>query len=772
MILDKDSPQSLDLVERVEFYRLEADRKIVQSRRLKAGQFMTPAPIARFMASLFNHFEEELFLLDPGAGVGSLTAAFLDSLLKHGTSPTSIVAHAYEVEDALLEYLSGTSNECQQACAEHRISFHGHIHQEDFIRAGAEILRDENGLFSVPRIPYTHCIVNPPYRKIRSDSPDRAWLRQIGIETTNLYTGFLAIAIKLLAPGGELVAIVPRSFCNGVYFKPFREFLLREMALKHLHVFEARDQAFKDNDVLQENIILYAVKCADQGRVVITSSYDPKLEDLTFREVTFEQVVNVNDPHKFINIATSELDQMVIDRLNVFVHSLEDLGLSVSTGPVVDFRLREAVRPQPLPGAHPLIYPAHFTMHWVDWPKAIGKKANAILETESTRPWLMPNGWYVLTRRFSSKEERKRIIAALHDPRRVPGSKIGFENHVNVFHRDGAGLEPEVAKGLALYLNSTLVDLYFRQFSGHTQVNAADLRTLHYPSLETLVRLGQRVGQAFPDQQVIDNLLETEIVAMTPTELTPNPVQIQRKIQDALTLLRALGLPKAQLNERSALTLLALLGLKPGDAWANATSPLMGITPIMDFVREHYGRTYAPNTRETFRRFTMHQFVQAGIAVSNPDRPDRPTNSPKSVYQIAPNVLALARAFGNPEWETKLTGYLEVHETLAEYYAKRRKVNMIPLVIRGKQLALTPGAHSQLIKAVIEEFGPRFVPGAEVLYIGDTGSKMVHFDEETFKELGRRFAYAHDPLQRGEFLGATRIVRSMKTAQPRRAADC
>ena len=151
----------------------------------------------------------------------------------------------------------------------------------------------------------------------------------------------------------------------------------------------------------------------------------------------------------------------------------------------------------------------------MSWPKPAGRKPNAIAETDASRPWLMPNGWYVLTRRFSSKEEKRRIVAAIHEPRRVPGTRIGFENHLNVFHQEGRGLDPNIAQGLALYLNSTLVDLYFRQFSGHTQVNAADLRSLHYPNLATLANLGAQVSDIFPDQIETDLLVNAEILTMT-----------------------------------------------------------------------------------------------------------------------------------------------------------------------------------------------------------------------------------------------------------------
>jgi adenine-specific DNA-methyltransferase len=406
---------------------------------------------------------------------------------------------------------------------------------------------------------------------------------------------------------------------------------------------------------------------------------------------------------------------------------------------VVDFRLRQDLRREAEPGAVPLIYPSHFSSHRVVWPKPGNRKPNSIVESQRSEPWLMPNGWYVLTRRFSSKEERRRIVAAIFDPTHIPAAKLGFENHLNVFHQGGHGLDPALAAGLAVFLNSTLVDLYFRQFSGHTQVNVADLKSLHYPGRETLVRLGQSVMVGFPSQREIDALVNTEIQAMSPKYHTSDPVQMQQRVQEALSILTELGLPKAQRNERSALTLLALLDVKPADAWANARSPSLGITPIMNFIRDHYGKTYAPNTRETIRRATIHQFVQAGIAVSNPDQPDRPTNSPRWVYQVTPAVLELVKEFGQHAWPASLARYLKEHKTLAAQYAHDREMNLVPLVIRGEVAILSPGAHSQLIKAIIEEFGPRFAPGAEVLYVGDTGSKLVHFDRAACETLNLKF---------------------------------
>ena len=208
-------------------------------------------------------------------------------------------------------------------------------------------------------------------------------------------------------------------------------------------------------------------------------------------------------------------------------------------------------------------------------------------------------------------------------------------------------------------------------------------------------------------------------------------------IAETINILVELGMPRAQQNERSALCLLALLNLSPDKTWKQSESPLMGITPIMDWAREYYKKDYAPNTRETVRRQTMHQFVAAGIARYNPDRPNRPVNSPKAVYQIEETALNLLHLYGTPKWAKALKNYQKDRESLATRYAMARNQNMIPVKIaEGKGITLSPGEHSELIRDIIEKFGPRFVPGGILIYAGDTGDKWGYFDENLLFELG------------------------------------
>jgi hypothetical protein len=211
----------------------------------------------------------------------------------------------------------------------------------------------------------------------------------------------------------------------------------------------------------------------------------------------------------------------------------------------------------------------------------------------------------------------------------------------------------------------------------------------------------------------------------------------ERKIAEALEVLRALGFPRQQLNERSALTLLSLLRLKPEDSWENASNPLMGITPMMEFFAAYYGKHYKPNTRETVRRQTVHQFVQAALVLPNPDRPSRPTNSPKAVYQIETSALKLLREFGKPSWEGWLQEYLRSVEMLKRLYARERQMRRIPLILKSEeQISLSPGGQNVLVKRIIDDFCPLFTPGADVIYVGDTQKKWAYYDSGALLALG------------------------------------
>jgi adenine-specific DNA-methyltransferase len=266
------------------------ERITPRQRKSQLGQFMTPPSVAEFMASLFVlPSKNAVRLLDAGAGQGALTAAFIDRT--QGTA--RITATAFEFDDQILPDLRANLAALRQ---------HPNVDCEltkgDFIEEAANRICLGKGAR------YTHAILNPPYKKIGNDSKHRALLRSAGLETVNLYTGFVGLALELLEPGGELVAIIPRSFCNGPYYQPFRRFILRRAAIRHIHLFDSRNKAFKDDGVLQENIIFKLVRGAEQGTVTVSTSTDDSFADYAEKQHAFARIIFPDDADAFIHVPT------------------------------------------------------------------------------------------------------------------------------------------------------------------------------------------------------------------------------------------------------------------------------------------------------------------------------------------------------------------------------------------------------------------------------------------------------------------------------------
>ena len=486
------------MLSEVEKTRLRVSKSTEAKRKSQLGQFLTPARTAQYMARLFNPTTSGVCrLLDPGAGIGSLSSAFLERCISGDLTFDKVEITAFELDELLHQELENTF-----ASYAERVPLAYEIIGGDFIEEAVNRIQFGNGNS------FSHAILNPPYKKINSHSRHRLLLRQAGIETVNLYSAFVALVLALMVPGGQLVAIIPRSFCNGPYYRPFRNFLLGRAAIRHMHLFESRNKAFKDDDVLQENIIIMLERDGQQGDVKVTTSTDDSFADLATHVHPFDRIVFPADPERFIHVPTS-LERNAIELSAAIRYSLEDIGIQVSTGPVVDFRLKDHLRGMPGPGTVPLLYPGHFKGQSTEWPKTDMKKPNAIHRNVETEKWLFPTGFYCVVRRFSSKEERRRIMASVVQPDAFSDTEmLGFENHLNVFHEGKHGLPEALVRGLVVFLNTTGVDENFRRFNGHTQVNATDLKLMKYPSREVLIALGEKAKGLSNDQQTIDELVQ------------------------------------------------------------------------------------------------------------------------------------------------------------------------------------------------------------------------------------------------------------------------
>lgn len=217
------------------------------------------------------------------------------------------------------------------------------------------------------------------------------------------------------------------------------------------------------------------------------------------------------------------------------------------------------------------------------------------------------------------------------------------------------------------------------------------------------------------------------------------------KLEEAKQILKELGMPRQQYNDRSAYVFLSLVGIKEEDSWSEACINFLRTVDMMNFMAKYYGKIYKPNSRETIRKETIHQFCEGAIVCKNDDDDKRATNSPKYSYRITDESLEVVKAYGMKEWKGKLSDWLKNHETLVKKYSQMREMTMIPVKVNGKDFKFSPGKHNHLQKLIIEEFAPRFAPGAEVLYVGDTIKKDLIKNREKFKELGV-YITDHDKL--------------------------
>ena len=480
----------------LESIRVAAVERILPDRRKRLGQVLTPMPVARLLGEFFTGWSGDVDLVDGGAGAGTLSAAAALCALSSTDRLRSVRVTAWEIDPEMLPYAQRSLTLVSDRFASSGVPFEFELRCDDFVRAAVQPARTA-----------THAVLNPPYAKLAASAPTRADAERLGAPAPNLYAAFMLAATAMLGAGGEMVAITPRSFCNGVYFKQFRRAMLERSSLNAVRVFETRTSAFADQSVLQENIVTRFVRAAPRPETVCVQIGDPD-GSVTERKVPSGEVVRVDDHDAVIHLAQSPQQADAAALMHQLPCSLNDLDVAVSTGPVVDFRNSDWLRSVRGDQDVPLLYPSAVSPNGVvRWPSSRGNKPQAIAHVDATARVLTPAGAYVLVKRFSSKEQPRRVVAAALLPDDLPGcAMIGIENHLNYIHACGEPLTRPLAVGLAAFLNLGLVDSYLRSFSGHTQVNASDIRRLRFPPRATLEQIGSRPDPAVASQRWIDDL--------------------------------------------------------------------------------------------------------------------------------------------------------------------------------------------------------------------------------------------------------------------------
>lgn len=443
------------------------------------GQYFTSPAIAAFMADLVElpRGDRPIRILDPGAGIGILGIALAERLVAYRQRVHLV---AVELEARAAAHLEES---LQVAAKRLGIGFSFEVLRADVLDLDAPTLG------ATPLQRFDMAISNPPYFKV---SPTEVR----GGDAPNVYARFMEVASRLLVPGGQLCFLVPRSFASGFYFQRFRRRFHATMRLEHVHIFESRRAAFKVDGVLQENLIVhYRKEPEDGGDVVISSSAgEEDLGEPVRHTVTRQRIVVPTDRDATMFLPIDAQDLRVMSLFASFRFTLGHLGLDVSTGPVVPFRATNELIQEPKRTATvPMLWLQHVRASGVTWPLGEAFRKPEHIRASARAKLLVPNTTYVLVRRFSAKEEHRRLVAAALHEGTLPGAHMGLENHLNFIHRPRGKLTGEEAASLAALLNSSLYDAYFRISSGNTQVSATELRLLPLPAPEVLMRIAKAV---------------------------------------------------------------------------------------------------------------------------------------------------------------------------------------------------------------------------------------------------------------------------------------
>jgi len=456
-------------------------------KRKALGQYYTGRAVAEYMASLIDiPQEKKLTLLDAGAGSGILAACAALYCLDRGCK--NLHAVLYELDNDVLPSLEQTLKIICNVFKAKKASFTYEIKCEDFVLARAD-KNVFNDYFDI-------AVINPPYFKYSvTSSPYAKSASDLYHGDPNIYASFIAVAMASIKLKGQLIAITPRSFTNGLYFKGFREYLLTNSSLNLIHIFKQRDKVFKNKEsaVLQENIICrYTKGNASKSIMIRSSNCDDSIKHS--EEATYPQdlIIDPSNDQRLIRIPESSEDANTLRAAESLSSTFESSGYFISTGRVVEHRSRDFItQDNNAVDRVPLYRPHNITPLLATW-SGKHKKDVSFLLANGYEKYVIKNSNYVLLKRFSSKDEKRRLVATIHLSSMGAYDYIGFGNKTNYIGVTNEELDSPEAYGLAAIFNSTFMDKYFRCVSGNTQVNATDIRVMKFPSRHEVKDIGRQ----------------------------------------------------------------------------------------------------------------------------------------------------------------------------------------------------------------------------------------------------------------------------------------
>ncbi len=470
-------------------------------QRKKIGQFFTPKKNAIFMANCLSLDHNKISLLDPGSGTGILSAAVCEKILHESTSPFSLSIVAYENDKKIQPLLKATLEACYKKLSEKKHKLTYKIESEDFLiknshyyqQSGQNYCEKDNGFL------FDAVIANPPYFKIGKESLQSLASNEYVFGQPNIYSLFMIMSANMVRPGGDLVLITPRSFCSGYYYRKIREWFIKNTSFKKIHIFESRKRVFCEEKIQQETIIFHTIKQspAISNAVSISSSFDRKFELKNSFSISNSELIINRKYQSFIRLPSSRLEIAIIDIVDSWTKTLQDLGFNISTGPIVEYRNRESIKQGVFnKDSVPLLLMQNVGDDKIIWPYSETASQQGIEVNEKTLNYLLPIKNYVILRRVTSKEQKRRVCAATFAKDDFKDFKlIGLENHLNYIYKINSSLSIDEMVGLVTLLNSKIIDIYFRVLNGNNQVNATEMRTLPLPELDQIRIIGKHFSR-------------------------------------------------------------------------------------------------------------------------------------------------------------------------------------------------------------------------------------------------------------------------------------
>lgn len=469
--------------------------------RKRNGQYLTPPSAAFFMVEQLGVIHNGDRILEPALGSGTLLCAVIESLIQ-GKHPLEVELDGYEVDSVLFELATENISRAVHEAAQYGIKIRTRLHNADFVAQLVGTLQPS--LFDVRNedsvCQYEKIIANPPYAKLDAQAPLTKLLKDYTLGTTNLYTVFMGLAVSRLSPTGRASFLVPRSFCSGAYFTEFRRRFLEQTILRSVHLFDSRRENFEQANILQENLIITFDRRGRLGSLQtsdpLTISTSATTDDLPERQsyvASRKSIIGKQNGNLFLRFPKNRLDEHLIEIMDSWSGYLQGYGWEVSTGPVVAFRSREYLLAEKTDASVPLLWLQNIYPLTTKWPIEKGHKTKPQwMSTIGSESLLVPARNYTILRRFSAKEEARRLVAAYWLGVDWPYQWIGLENHLNYVYGVRLAMSPSETVGLAAYYCSGLADRYFRLVNGNTQVNATELRALPLPPKEILAEIGSR----------------------------------------------------------------------------------------------------------------------------------------------------------------------------------------------------------------------------------------------------------------------------------------